>query len=139
MVKEIIHYIFVSTVKYFLNIIFLLTIISGVITYYITTSFDPDQTSNQIFYYLYLAVTTFLTGILTLAIYWLKVRIINKNIINQYLTTSLRQAFLISTAFVILLILQTLDVLSYWDAIPIVLAFFFLELFFQSEKISKTI
>lgn len=125
--------------KYLLYIIFLLIIISGIIIYYITTSLDPDRALNQTFYYLYLAITTFMTSVLTLIIYWLKVKIINKDVINQYLTTSLRQAFLISAALVILLILQTFSVLSYWDAIPIILAFFFLELFFQSEKISKTI
>lgn len=112
-------------------------LISGIIIYYILTNFDPDQSPNNVFYLLYITIVLFVTGLLSITIYWLKVKIIRKNIIKQYLTSSIRQAFLISVALIILLILYTFGVLSYWDAIPIILAFFFLELFFQSEKISN--
>lgn len=112
-------------------------LISGIILYYILTGFDPDQSPNNVFYLFYVTIIFFVTGLLSIIIYWLKVRIIKKNIIKQYLTSSIRQAFLISTVLIIFLILYTFGVLSYWDAIPIILAFFFLELFFQSEKISN--
>lgn len=112
-------------------------LISGSFIYYILTNTDPDQSPNKIFYVLYLAIALFITTLLSIIIYWLKIKIIKKNIIKQYLTSSIRQAFLIAAISIILLILYTFNVLSYWDAIPIILAFFFLELFFQSEKISN--
>lgn len=124
-------------VKNILYTIFFLMLISGIIIYYILTGFDPDLSPKNVFYLLYITTVLFVTGFLSITIYWLKVRIIKKNIIKQYLTSSVRQAFLISATLIILLILYTFGVLSYWDAIPIILAFFFLELFFQSEKISN--
>lgn len=111
--------------------------ISGMIIYYIITSVDPDQSSNNIFYLIYGTIVLFTTSCLSLLIYWFKIKLVNKNIIKQYLTSSIRQAFLIAVASTILFILYTFSVLSYWDAVPIILAFFFLELFFQSEKISN--
>jgi len=121
--------------KILLSIITALIFICLLIIYNIITRFDPATASNFVLYLLYTTFAIFLTLTLSLIIFWIKNRFIFKSIVIQAFYPSIRQAFLISSTLVILFVLHMLGVLTYWDAIPIILAFFFLELFFQSEKI----
>ena len=114
----------------------ILLIISAAVIYSIVTDYDPIIASSNIFYVLYISLIIFLSSILSLIIFWIRIRFIDKSLIAKVLGPSIRQAFLISILAVVLLVLYIHQLFSYWLAVPIILAFTFLELFFQSEKIT---
>lgn len=111
-------------------------IISAAVIYSILTDYDPVIATSNILYTLYFSLVIFLTSIISLIIFWTRIRFIDKSLIAKALWPSIRQALLISILAVVLLVLYIDHLFSYWLAVPIILAFIFLELFFQSEKIT---
>lgn len=122
--------------KIILITIFSFSIISLLVIYNIFTRIDPNQANSQIFYLLYGSLALFLTSILSILFFWVRISINKKTLITAALWPSIRQAFLLSGFILIILIMKVLGVLTLWLSLPIFLAFIFLELFFQSEKIS---
>ena len=125
--------------------IFLVTIgslilLSSVGIYHLITNYDPDNAIFGLYLVLFSLLAVLLTCILTIILFWFKIRFIDRSRITLAFKSTLRQAIFISACLVILLILYIFDIFSYWSAIPIILAFIFLELLFLSEKVkSKTI
>lgn len=118
--------------KILILVCFLLIVCLAVI-YFLINQTDPYQATNRQFFYLYTAITLFLTCLIFLFLVWLRSRT-TKNPALSTIFVSFRQAFLIAAYISITIILYTLDMLSFSASLPIALAFIFLELFFLSEK-----
>lgn len=121
-------------IKIYLFTIFILTLISLGTWFLILFNINPYTTDliSRCAFFASLLIWT--TGILSLILFYLRIKLSNKEIIFAFLPLSLRQAFLFSLAFVVVLILSSLNVLSWWSAILTVLSILILDLFFKTRK-----
>lgn len=98
--------------------------------------FDSDLLSISMFF---ISLFVFITGILTLIGFYFRVKISNNEIFFANFKPSLRQAILVSLVIVGILVLNTLRVLTWWDALMFTLSIFLIELYFQNKHISQKI
>lgn len=120
--------------KIYLVTIGSLILVSAALIYHITNIYDPETASNTVFISLFFALTIFLTTVISLLLFWLKINFLDRFKIISSLAVTLRQSFLLSSTLIILLVLKILNVFLVWEVLSIIMAFIFLELFFQSEK-----
>lgn len=100
--------------------------------------YQSDLLTNSMFF---VSLFIFITGILTLVGFYFRVKISNNEIFFSNFTPSLRQASLFSLTIVGILVLESLRVLTWWDAIMLALSILLIELYFQNRNITdkKTI
>lgn len=118
--------------KKFLRLTAVLTIISVLLFLLMFLRVDPLTSGKSALVYFLIFLFLSLAGILTIVGYSLR-RVMQKDKIslNNY-NTSLRQAILISTALVGLLILKSMGSLAWWDGLLLITSLVFLEMFFRS-------
>ena len=83
----------------------------------------------------FVSLFVFITGILTLIGFYIRVKISNNEVFFANFKPSLRQAALFSLALTGILALQTLRVLTWWDALMLALSILLIELYFQNKNI----
>lgn len=97
-------------------------------------NYNPYISELPIFINFYISLFLSLSGIFGLFIYFIKIKFRKGIWSNEPLLSSIRQGAFFSIAMVGLLILQGMRVLDWWVGVPIVIAIFLLELFFQTSS-----
>lgn len=94
---------------------------------------DPYLTDIRIFVAFFTCLLIGLIGLFTLIGYFVRLAISRKEVIYAHIGVSLRQAILISLILVGLLLLQSTQVLNWWDGTLLVAAILLLELYFRAK------
>jgi hypothetical protein len=126
-----------KNVRFYLFVFFCLTLFSlgfFVLILFNINPFTADLFTLSIFY---ISLFIFLTGIFTLLLFYLRIKLSNNEIFFANFNPSLRQSILISLSIVIILILKTLNVLSWWDGLLFVFSILLIEMYFQNKQIIK--
>jgi len=97
-------------------------------------NYNPYHSGTSVFVNFYVSFCIGLAGILSIAIYYLKIHFSKDKSIYSYFWPSVRQSFLISLGITLLLLLQGLKLLDLWVGIPLMIAVILLEFFFQTNK-----
>ena len=123
--------------KVYLFILFCITLFSLGFFILILFNVDPynaDILSQSAFF---ISLFIFIIGILTLIGFYVRVKITNNEVFYANFAPSVRQSILVALVIVGLLVLKTLQVLSWWDGAMFALAILLLELYFQNKQISN--
>ncbi|HDZ85368.1 MAG TPA: hypothetical protein ENH35_02340 [Candidatus Moranbacteria bacterium] len=105
----------------------------GLVIYYI----DPENSGfiGQILFYssFYLV----LTGIFTLIFTLIRKKLADQDTAAFYLGTNFRQGALVALLAIILLLFQSLRILTWWDGLLVVAGIFIIELYFLNKSKTK--
>lgn len=123
--------------KIYLFILFCITLFSLGFFILILFNTNPYQEDILTISAFFASLFIFIAGLLTLIGFYTRVKMSNNEIFYSNFKPSLRQALLISFAMVGVLILNSLDVLTWWDAIMFILSIILLELYFQNKFINN--
>jgi hypothetical protein len=101
----------------------------GLVVYYV----DPvrDVILGQVLFYTALFFS--LTGIATLFLFWIRRRFSRNEIVYSNVGLSFRQAMIIAFAVVAMFILQSFQLLIWWDGGLVIAAALLIELWFLSK------
>lgn len=97
-------------------------------------NYNPYQATNYQFIFFYTSLGLFLSGVSTLLIFYLKISFSNKETVYKYFWPSIRQGIVIGLAINTLLLLKGLNIFDGWVALPLIIVYILLELFFQTKK-----
>ncbi len=97
-------------------------------------NYNPYKSNVSVFINFYISFLIALTGILSIVVYYLKLKIGKDKSIYSYFWPSVRQSVLISSSVTLLLVLKGLKLLDWWVGVPLVIAIVLLELFFQTTS-----
>ncbi len=114
--------------------IFAITLISLGTWFLIIFNINPYQTDIMSIAAFFASLFIWLSGVLTLLFFYIKVNLANKEIIFAYLPTSIRHAILISLSLTAILVLSSLQVLTWWSGALIIIPILLLGLFFRTKK-----
>ena len=124
-------------IKSYLFFLFSVTIFAIASTILDIFNYNPYQSGLAVFANFYVSFFLSVTGVLAIAIFFLKIKIKKGEWSQVHLLPAIRQASLVALSLTVLLILKGLKLLDWWVAGPLVIAIFLLELFFQT--VSPTI
>jgi hypothetical protein len=97
-------------------------------------NYNPYKSGFPVFVNFYISFAIGLAGILSIIVYYLKLKFKKEKSIYLYFWPSVRQSILFSLSITLLLILKGLKLLDWWVGIPLVIAIILLELFFQTTS-----
>lgn len=97
-------------------------------------NYNPFKSNFSVFINSYASFFVGLAGILSMIIYYLKLKMRKDKSIHSYFWPSVRQSILFSLSITLLLILKGLKLLDWWVGIPLMIAIILLELFFQTTS-----
>jgi hypothetical protein len=97
-------------------------------------NYNPYLSGADVFINFYISLCIAVAGILSIVIYYLKIKYFKDKAINSYFWPSVRQGLLFSTAITLLLLLKGLRLLDWWVGIPLLIAVVLMELFFQTNR-----
>ncbi len=123
--------------RIYLFIFFCITLFSLGFFILIFSNVDPYSSDTLTISMFFISLFIFLTGLLTLIGFYLRVKFTNNEVFYANFKPSLRQATLFSLAFSGVLILNSLQVLTWWDGIMFALSILLVELYFQNKLISN--
>ncbi|MDD3678898.1 MAG: hypothetical protein PHT36_01485 [Patescibacteria group bacterium] len=109
------------------------TLVFGVLTFVLTIFSSPERGLSLIIVY-YVSLLLFLMGLFTLIIFLLRKWWMHNEIIFTNVKASIRQGFLIALLICFLLLLSSLQLLTWWDGGILVLSFILLELFLRNKR-----
>ncbi len=121
-------------IKLYLFTIFIITLIALGTWFLILFNINPYQTDIISRASFFVSLLIWITGILSLILFYLRIKLSNKEIIFAFLPLSVRQSFLFSLSLVLILILSSLNVLTWWSAVLAVASILILDLFFKTRK-----
>lgn len=121
----------------YLFLIFVITLIALGTWFLILFNINPHNTDLISISAFFASLLLWLSGISTLILFYLRIKLSNKEIIFVHLPLSLRQGFLFSLAIVLVILLLSLSVLTWWSGILLMISIFLLELFFMRKKVHK--
>jgi len=119
---------------FFLFAVTLFAITSTILAIY---NYNPFTSGLSVFINLYAALFVSLAGVMSLAIYYLKISHRKNQSTATLFWPTIRQASLISLALTILLALKGLGILDFLIAISIIIVLALLELFFRTKRRSS--
>lgn len=96
-------------------------------------NYNPYQSGLTIFVNFYASFCVALAGILSIIIYYLKIKLLRNKAIYSYFWPSVRQAGIISIGITLLLVLKGMKLLDWWVGFPLMIAVALLEFFFQTN------
>jgi len=116
------------------NLFFLFSITVFAIASTILSVFNnnPYQSTPEVFIVFYLSLFLALTGVLSIIIYYAKLKFHKNKNIYGFFWPSLRQSALFSLGVTILAVLKSLKILDWWVGGPLLIAVLLLEFFFQT-------
>lgn len=123
-----------KTLKNYIFSIFIVSLVSIGTWLMILFNYNPYKSDIVTIIAFYTSLLLWVTGIFSLIGSYIRTKTINHDLIQSDLFAVFRQSLFISLAFVGILIMQTLKVLTWWDGILLVLAILLLELFFRTKK-----
>ena len=100
-------------------------------------NYNPYQSGVGVFVNFYFSFFLSITGVLSIIIFFLKIKLKKGEWSQVHLLPSIRQASLVALSLTVLLVLKGLKLLDWWVAGPLVVSIILLELFFQT--VSPTI
>ena len=122
------------SLKVFLALISVGSIISWISVGMIIFYFDPGQTSFLGFALFYLSLSLGLSGVIFLASDWLRAKIFKKQLIFSRIKTSVRQAILFTVLIIGWIFLKSQNLLQWWNLLLFILILAALEFFFMSSQ-----
>lgn len=120
-----------------LFIIFVGTLLALGIWLLIVFNYNPYLADKLTIVVFFACLLLWLTGIMSLIGFYIKLKMSNHEVIYSLLLPTIRQSLLISLAIVGVLVLSTLSVLTWWDAILLILAIASIELFYKIKLNTK--
>lgn len=105
---------------------------------YIVTQVKPNPNDVQIMGTFFLTMLVWMGSLLASLIYAYRIRRSNREVIYAHLIPSVRQGFIIAATVTLVLFLQYLRVLSWWDALLVVVGAFLFEIAFR-QPLGQTI
>jgi hypothetical protein len=81
----------------------------------------------------YFSLSVFLTGFFSLFLFWVKKGSSSDELVNVHMGVSFRQGLLLSIIVIVILILQSFRVLTWWDGLLAVGAVLMIELYFLAR------
>jgi len=97
-------------------------------------NYNPSTADTKIFIDFYSSLFVALAGILSLVIYFVKMKLAKNETIFAIFWPSIRQSMLISAGLTALLALKGFKILDWLTGISIIVIAILLELFFQTKK-----
>lgn len=97
-------------------------------------NYNPFQSGASVFINFYISFFLSVTGILSIILFFLKIKVKKGEWSESLLIPSIRQSGFVSLALTVLLALKGLKLLDWWVAGPLVISIFLLELFFQTSS-----
>lgn len=105
----------------------------------IITSFSPYQDQNNLegnfrnIALFYFSLSVFLTGFFSLFLFWIKKGSSTDDLMQVHMGVSFRQGLLLSIIVIVILVLQSFRVLTWWDGLLAVGAVMMIELYFLAR------
>lgn len=97
-------------------------------------NYNPYKSGMSVFVNFYLSLFIGLAGIISIFVYYFKLKFKKDKSIYSYFWPSVRQSIFISLSITLLLVLKGFKLLDWWVGIPLVIAVVLLELFFQTTS-----
>lgn len=123
--------------KIYLFSLFCVTLISLGIFILILFNIDPKSSDILTISAFFASFYVFFVGILTLIGFYIRVAYTNKEIFFAHFSPAFRQSALMGLIIITLLMMKTLDVLNWWDAITVSLAIILTEMYFQTRPLKS--
>lgn len=95
---------------------------------------NPYQAPNWIILVFYLSLVVFLTSVLAITVFYLKVRLSNREVIFSHLFPTLRQSFFISLIITACIFLYQIKIFNWWAVLLLFIAIGLIEMFFRTKK-----
>jgi hypothetical protein len=111
----------------------LCTLIALISLVFVVQYVNPNQDGILAQILFYVSLFFFLTGIVTLFLFWLRRTFSKAEMSGAYVGVSFRQGALIALAVCALLILQSFRLLVWWDGGIVVVGILLIELWFLSK------
>ncbi len=105
-------------------------VISGIAGILIIWNFDPNSASGVVFILLFIATLVFVSGI-TIPMYFLYKHKQSVLDVAELMPESIQQGLTLSFVITILLTMQTLHVLTWWNSLSIVVIAVILNMYFK--------
>ena len=99
---------------------------------YVVLKIDPER-GWLVRVYFFVALFFFLSSYFNLLLLWIRKKALHGELLEYNLLISMRQGFLLSTLAVLILLLQGMRMLVWWDGLLIVAGIFLIELHFLSK------
>lgn len=114
--------------------LFAVTVFALTSTVLAVFNYDPFHSDKSVFLNFYISLFVGLAGVLSLALYYIKVKIAKSETVYNFFWPSVRQASFISLAITVILYLRGLRILDWLIGVSVVIVVGLLELFFESRK-----
>lgn len=123
--------------RLYLFVLFCITLFS--LGFFILMLFNTNPYNSDIFTVsmFFVSLFIFITGIITLIGFYVRVKMSNNEVFYANFKPSLRQALLFALAIVGIFVLNSLKVLTWWDGIMLALSILLVEMYFQNKLISN--
>ncbi len=126
------------TLRQYLIIMSLGTLLSWSAVGMIVTMTDPTQTQSVVFVILFASLFLALTGTLSISGFLMRVWLLRKQyFISKEVLVSFRQAILLATLLIASLVMQSRTILTWWNAVLMVAALTMLEFFFVTARAKR--
>lgn len=126
------------TLRQYLIIMSICTLLSWGAVGMIITMTDPTQTQSVVFVILFASLFLALIGTLSISGFLMRVWLLRKQyFISKEVLVSLRQAILLATLLIAALVMQSRTILTWWNAILMVMALTMLEFFFVTARAKR--
>lgn len=123
------------TLRHYLLIMFAATLLCWLVWFLVLFNINPNEASVTSFMLFYLSFFLALAGAFTLIGFGLRVWLIRQNEPSfRQVEKTFRHGLLFAALLTLTLFLQSQRLLNWWNALLLILAFAFLELFFISKK-----
>ena len=109
------------------------TLLFGGILLFLTIFTSPDSGSVTIGFY-YIALFLFLMGLSTLVIFYIQKWWKHNEVSFVVVKNALRQGFLFSLFLNSLLLLSSMQLLTWWDGVILAICIVLIEIFFKSRR-----
>lgn len=123
--------------RLYIFIIFCINLFSLGYLIMILFNYNPYYADNFTITMFFISLFLFLSSILSLIGFYIRIKIYNNEVFYANFAPSLRQAILISLVIVGLMVLNSLKVLTLWDGLMFAFSILLLELYFQNKQIKQ--
>ena len=121
---------------FFLFAVTVFAIASTVLTVF---NYNPFLSAPTIILGFYVSLAFSIAGIISLCLYFTKIKATKNESVYRFFWPSVRQAWFVSLAVTVLLYLQSVKILDWLIGLSVVIIAVLLELFFESKKPNKSI
>lgn len=119
--------------KIIIFILIALFAVSGSVFFTIVNSFSPNDHNTFVIWGFFISIFGICLSVLTPIWHGIKTMLLPKSF-HIKMIASMRQAALISAVITATTFLRSLNILSLWDILPLLVAAILIEFFFQSDK-----